>query len=146
VKAYLLFLSCFLAAAALYAQEDISRYIGMEPRQAIAELGAPAEIFPLRGEAAGEDDVVFYYPRHLYLFWFGNRVWQVRLDRRYAGEIRGLRMGAGRQEVLAVLGRPLAELEDSLVFQLGDRGYPVRLRLFFDDDTLNDVYCYRGDF
>ena len=146
MKARALLLPAFFTAAALFAQEDISRYIGMEPGEAIAALGAPAEIFPLRGDAAGEDDVVFYYPRHLYLFWFGNHVWQVRLDRRYEGEILGLKMGARRQEVLALLGSPLAEPEDTLIFQLTDRGYPVRLRLFFSTDGLNDVYCDRGDF
>jgi hypothetical protein len=146
MKTRTLLLPLVLAAAVLCAEDDLGRFIGMQPQEAIAELGAPAEIFTLRGEEAGEDDVVFYYPRHLYLFWFDNRVWQVRLDRRYNGEIRGLKMGVPRREVLSVLGIPLAELEDSLVYELSDRGYPVRLRLFFGSDGLNDVYCYRGDY
>jgi hypothetical protein len=146
MKIRMLTVAALLAALPLFAEEDISRYLGMEPQEAIAELGAPAEIFSLRGESADEDDVVFYYSRHLYLFWFRNRVWQVRLDRRYAGAILGLKMKAERREVLEVLGSPLAELEDSLIFQIEDRGYPVRLRLFFHEDTLVDVYCYRGDY
>jgi hypothetical protein len=54
-------------------------------------------------------------------------------------------MGAGRGEVLAVLGAPMKELPESLVYQLEDRGYPVRLRLYFEEDHLVDAYCYRGD-
>jgi hypothetical protein len=51
-----------------------------------------------------------------------------------------------RENVLQVLGRAFTEAEDSLVFYLPDRGYPVRLRLFFKGDVLSDAYLYRGDF
>ena len=102
-------------------------------------------MFSARGGEEWQDDVVFYYPQHLYLFWYQNRVWQVRLDQRYAGEFLGLKMGQSREAALAALGSPFKELSDSLVYQLEDRGYPVRARLYFENGLLRDAYCFRGD-
>jgi hypothetical protein len=90
--------------------------------------------------------VVFYYKNHVYLFWYQNRVWVVRFDERYKQRFLGLEMGMSRERVLEILDRAFTEAEDSLVFYLPDRGYPVRLRLFFTADALSDAYLYRGDF
>ncbi len=56
-----------------------------------------------------------------------------------------LKKGLSTEEVLKVMGAAFAEVGDSLVYNLEDRGYPLRLRLFFADGFLNDFYCYRGD-
>ncbi len=37
-----------------------------------------------RGAESWQDDVVFYFPTNLSVFWYQSRVWQVRFDRRYA--------------------------------------------------------------
>jgi hypothetical protein len=124
---------------------DLPELVGLTLAEALERLGAPAEVSTVRGEEAWQDDVVFFYPRHLYLFWYQNRVWQARLDDRYEGRFLGLGMGASRAEVLAALGSPMKELEGSLVYQLEDRGYPVRLRLYFEEERLVDAYCYRAD-
>jgi hypothetical protein len=137
-----------LTGSAVLAEDalDPVQLIGLGPGEAMRLLGAPEALYTERGEEQRQDDVVFYYPQHLYLFWFEDRVWQVRLDGRYEGEAFGLHMGDGRERVLALMGRPLRELPDSLVYQLPDRGYPMRLRLFFGDgELLADLYCYRGD-
>lgn len=147
-----LLLPLWLAAAAAAAQEpadlDLSGLVGLTPPEAFERFGAPAEVFAARGAENWQDDVVFFYPSHLYLFWNQNRVWQARVDERYSGSFlasRALAMGAGRTEVLALLGPPMRELGDSLVYHLEDRGYPVRLRLYFREGLLADAYCYRGD-
>lgn len=120
--------------------------LGLTLAQATADFGAPAEVFPVRGKAAWQDDVVFYYPDHSYLFWFRNRVWQVRVDRRFKGTILGLQMGDSRQKVEKVLGTPFHVGGSSEIFILPDRGFPVRARLFFTDNKMSDLYVYRGDF
>lgn len=120
--------------------------IGMDLPAAVQAFGAPAEVFPRRGEEPWQDDVVFYFDSHLYLFWFRGRVWQVRMDRRFESEfLGGLRMGMARREVLSRLGPPLAEADGFLLYHLEDRGYPIRLRLLFEEDRLSDAYCYRSD-
>jgi hypothetical protein len=136
-----------LLANSLTAQEslDLPALIGLTLEEAFQNLGAPAQVYAVRGSQEGQDDVVFYYANHLYLFWFQNRVWQVRSDRRFAGEVFSLTMGASPQQVTRIMGRPLKEFEDSLVFHIEDRGYPVQARFYFEDGALNDVYCYRGD-
>ena len=133
-------------AKILPGERPLGSLLGMTLAAAMAEFGAPEEVFPLRGRKAWEDDVVFYYPDHSYLFWFRNRVWQVRVDRRFSGSILGLKMGESRNKVRDVLGAPFHTGNDSEIFILPDRGFPVRARLFFAADELSDVYVYRGDF
>ncbi|MBN1838274.1 MAG: hypothetical protein JW820_20615 [Spirochaetales bacterium] len=119
--------------------------LGVGLAEALERFGAPAEVSVLRGEEPWQDDVVFSYASGLHLFWYQNAVWQVRLDVRWAGEVLQLRMGAARQRVRELLGPPWREEEDALVYHLEDRGYPVRLRLYFAESLLVDAYCYRGD-
>jgi hypothetical protein len=133
-----------LSAAAV----DLPALVGLTLAEALGKLGAPEQVFCARGAESWQDDVVFYYPAHLYLFWYQDRVWQARVDGRYAGGFLAspaLAMGAKREEALAALGPPLREVGDSLVYHLEDRGYPVRLRLYFREGRLADAYCYRGD-
>ena len=154
-----LLLPLWLAASAAAAQEaappspapadlDLPALVGLTLPEAIQRFGAPEQVFAARGEEGWQDDVVFYYPAHLYLFWYQNRVWQARVDQRYAGGFLAsgaLTMGRSREQVLGLLGPPMREFEDSLLYHLEDRGYPVRLRLYFRDGLLADAYCYRGD-
>ena len=135
-------------AAAGPAGLDLPALVGLTLPEAIQRFGAPEQVFAARGEEGWQDDVVFYYPGHLYLFWYQNRVWQARVDEQYAGSFLAsvtLAMGRSREEVLGLLGPPMRELGDSLVYHLEDRGYPVRLRLYFREGLLADAYCYRGD-
>ena len=143
---FALFLMLF-PGGGLSAQEalDLPALIGLTLEEAYTNLGVPAEVYALRGSEPGQDDVVFYYPDHLYLFWFQNRVWQVRVDSRFTGQVFSLSMRASRQQVLEVMGRPIAEFRDSLVFHIEDRGYPIQTRLYFNEGGLVDVYCFRGD-
>jgi hypothetical protein len=127
------------------ADGDMEKWLGMDLETAFKRFGTPQEVFSYRSAAAA-DNVVFFYKNHFYLFWYENRVWVIRFDERYEGEFLGLTIGMSRENVLQVLGRAFTQAEDSLVFYLPDRGYPVRLRLFFKGDVLSDAYLYRGDF
>ena len=91
--------------------------------------------------------MVFYYPDHMYLFWYKDRVWQVRWDRRSTTGFRGVVPGMSRQEVEAVVTeRPLMDSGDSLYFDLVAQSFPVRVRLVFAGSGLSDIYVYRSDF
>jgi hypothetical protein len=141
-----LFLLFFLGQV-LSAQQvlDLPALIGLTLEEVYQNLGAPAEVYSLRGTTPGQDDVVFYYPGQLYLFWFENRVWQVRVDGRFPGQVFSFSMGISRQEAIEKLGRPVRQFPDSLVFHIEDRGYPIQARLYFDESGLVDLYCFRGD-
>jgi hypothetical protein len=102
-------------------------------------------MFVLRGGSDAEDDVVFFDGQSLYLFWFQNRVWQVRFDRRFDRRVLGLAMGMCRAEVEAACAAPLAGAGDSLYFDVSGCPCPVRVRLVFDADGLADLYVYRSD-
>lgn len=110
----------------------------------------PSEIFSNRGVEADEDHVVFYYNSGVYLFLFNNRVWQVRYDRTYTGGFRDLKIGQLREEILSRFLEteltPISTGDDYLTFELDDSPYPVRMKLYFSEDLLDDLYVYRADF
>jgi hypothetical protein len=120
--------------------------IGMEPSAALAAFGPPREIFALRGTSEAEDDVVFFYDPCIYLFWFQNRVWQVRVDRRFDRRVLGLAIGMSMPEVEAACPGDLRASGGSLFFDVPDCPCPVRVRLLFDADGLADIYVYRSDY
>ena len=80
------------------------------------------------------------------LYWFDDRVWQVRFDHRFEGPVMGIRFGYGRSEVEGLLGQPAYSDEESLVFELDGTPFPVRVGVFFLEDGVHDIYIYRGDF
>ena len=127
--------------------------LGLTPAEAYQKMGAPFEIFPMRGENEWQDDVVFYYSNHVYLFWFKNRVWQFRADKRFEGTILGLKIGLSRKEVNKMIGKPFKNNDSSEVYlnpkniTRYETGFPVRMKVFYDDDNMTtDIYIYRGDF
>jgi hypothetical protein len=131
----------------LWAQEavDLPALIGLTLEEAYERLGVPARVYALRGDEQQQDDVVFYYSDHLYLFWFQDRVWQARADGRFRGTVFSLPMGVSRRQVIESMGQPILEFEESLVFHVEDRGYPIQARFYFESDRMSDVYCFRGD-
>jgi len=120
--------------------------LGMQLAQALQTFGAPSHIYPIRGDRPWQDDVVFFYSTHLYLYWYDDRVWQIRFDRNFEGSFLNLSMGDSRTDAERVLGKPVTSRDDWEIFQLADRGFPVRARLFFTADRISDVYIYRSDF
>ena len=136
----------------LYAQDSALRdnpagMIGMTLEQAAAALGNPSRVYASRGEEPWQDDVVFVYDGHVSLYWYQNRVWQVRFDPGYEGSAGGLRIGMVREQVSRTLGIPPASSEeDGEVFVLSRRGIPLRLQVFYREGRVYDVYLYRGDF
>jgi hypothetical protein len=95
----------------------------------------------VRGNEAWQDDVVFVYDT-IELYWFRDRVWQVRANSSY-----GIRAGDSRETVISLLGEPLQRLERDLVFQLPSRAWPLRLRVrFAEKGGVADLFLYRGDF
>jgi hypothetical protein len=143
---FILILFLFRTEIVADDMEYICKIIGMNLQEAYNEFGPPDEIFPLRGEEEWHDDVVFYYNNNMYLFWYQNRVWQVRYDERYSEEFLGLKMGMTKEDVITKMGDPFSIVNNSLIYNLMDRGYPIRLRIFFDNNKLNDAYIYRADF
>jgi hypothetical protein len=140
----------FLAVSAAGAgadSVDATQVIGMGLNAVVTTLGLPQNMFTYRGTDASLDDVVFYYPDHVYLFWFKDRVWQVRYDRRATAVVHGVSLGMSRSEVeAAVSERPLVSDGDSLYFDLDTESFPVRVRLVFTGSAVSDIYVYRSDF
>ncbi|MFP4365105.1 MAG: hypothetical protein ACLFR1_14680 [Spirochaetia bacterium] len=121
-------------------------FLGMELSEAYEEFGVPESVYSVRGEEEWQDDVVFYFPSHIYLFWYNDRIWQVRLDSRFSGEMMDLSFGMAKEAVRDMLGPPLRTIGSSDIYQLPDQGYPVRCRIVYNEGILDDFYVYRADF
>lgn len=129
------------------ATEPPDHYLGMTPAELFSVTGSPDEVFPLRGVESEQDDVVFYFSSGIYAYFFQNRVWQLSADDRYTGSVQGISIGMGKEEVESVLGPPFSEFRDTLIYNIADLGYPVRLRIFFtDEQCVNEMYYYRADY
>jgi len=137
-------LPCFAEAEIPFG--EATALLGSDLPTIIGRYGVPSSVSSVRGELPWQDDVVFRYDSGLSFFWFKNRVWQIRIERGFPGDTMGLSMGSSREQVEKLLGRPFySEGEWTLYHYAGD-GFPVRVRMFFDDKGLEDVYVYRGDF
>ena len=142
--AALVLLSVALVAQAQPENSDPGAWLGLTPPSAYEAKGAPAEVSPL---AVDEKrwQVVHFYPDHSYLFWTSNHVWQVRLDKLWAGSLKGATMGDSRTDVEAAWGEPLARGDTWSVWSLPYQSFPRRVRLVFTDGVLTDAYFYRSD-
>jgi hypothetical protein len=126
--------------------EEFTRNLGLQVKDSFSLMETPVSIFPYRGSVSSEDNVVFYYSDSTYFFWFHDRVWQVRADERWQGEVDGVSMGMKLPEIIRLWGPPINNRDEQPTWTLPDRGYPVRIRLYFSDEgLLNDLYVYRSD-
>ena len=139
--------------SSVYNIKSPDQLLGLSPEEAYSILGAPSEVFSMRGESEWQDDVVFYYSSNIYLFWFKNRVWQIRADKRFKGTVLDLKQGMSRNEVNKKMGKPFKKNDASEIYMNPksitryETGYPVRLKIFYDQENLvSDIYVYRGDF
>ena len=140
-------------SAAQPASLTVPELIGLKLFQVFDSLGSPQQVYPIRGNQPWMDDVVFFYASHVYLYWYENRVWQVRFDKDYRGSFLSLSIGETREKARSELGAPLESEADWDLFQLADgtkanpdRGFPIRVRLFYDRSGISEAYIYRGDF
>jgi hypothetical protein len=120
--------------------------LGTSLDEAFQSFGAPQKVFSARGEQPWQDDVVFEYAEGLSLFWYKDRVWQLRFGPGFPARFSDVGMGSSREDVASVLGKPFHEEDDWTLYHFAGQGYPVRLRLFFGENGLEDIYIYRGDF
>ncbi len=126
------------------ANVDLSNFLGMLPSETYDLLGAPQEVLASK---TGDDiiQVVHFYSEFVYLFWYKNRVWQIRVDQRFQGRFMGLSMGMSREQVESLIGPPRYRDENWFTYELPVLGFPRRLRLKFTNNRLNDLYYYRSD-
>ena len=120
--------------------------LGMTLEDAFHRFGPPHQVGVVRGSEPWQDDVLFIYPQGINLFWFQDRVWQVRLSAPFTGKVRGIQIGDSRDQVSEVLGPPYYTETGWNLYHFEGPSYPIRLRVFFREGLVEDMYLYRGDF
>jgi hypothetical protein len=138
----------FLFCAAVFGQnlrsdtpaEDPSALIGTTLANLIGSYGAPKSVYPVRGLASWQDDVVFVYDQAEF-FIYGNRVWQLKLKSAY-----GINEGDPKAQALLVAGQGQS-FDTYSIFPLPSRVWPISLRINWDSsDRVSAIYVYRSDF
>jgi hypothetical protein len=132
--------------APAYLPDDAAFFLGLGLSSALERCGTPTSVGVVRGEETWQDDVVFSYSAGYSLFWVGDKLWQIRFGKGYAGSVYGLFIGDKPEKVYSILGTPYYQGEGALVYRLPYRSYPVRLRLVVTDGAVSDFYLYRADF
>jgi hypothetical protein len=142
-----------LAALALRLQaespslldDDPSALLGLTLSGALSSLGPPASVAAVRGGEAWQDDVAFIYAPGYTLFWYGDRLWQLRFAAPYSGSILGLFLGDSADKAWSLLGQPYESGPDYLLYRMPYKAFPVRLRLILSEGRVADAYLYRAD-
>lgn len=138
-----LLLSFLLLGIGLHALEN---YIGYTPEEIIDIFGAPHYLEVDRGDDPTHDDVIFFYDSRLYIYFNRSRVWQVRVDREFNMDVDGLHIGDSREYVTKLFGEPDKSDATSMLYRREDMGFPVYLKLYFDNNRVDDIYLFRGDY
>lgn len=138
-----------LANPVLAESLDPDALLGFSPEAIYRDLGAPAEISALPLDST-RWQAVHFYPQFVTLSWYTNRVWQVRLDKRYAGDFAGLRMGLSLADAVQALGPPQRTSDEGITpvwaaWQLPYRQFARVLRLVFEQGLLVEATYSRGD-
>lgn len=126
---------------------DYASYLGMTIDQVQDKFGSPSQMFVYQGEEDRNGSVVFYFQDSFYLFWADDRVWQLRMDDRFADPEQVSLKGQSRQLILAEWGEPLLQNDSMILYDLPDADFPIRCALYFSEaDTLIDLYLFRSDY
>jgi hypothetical protein len=123
-----------------------SGLLGTTLEDAFRLFGVPLRVSTARGEQPWQDDVVFEYGEGFSLFWYRDRVWQIRFGPEFHQTFSDAGAGSSREEVIAALGKPFHGEDDWILYHFAGAGYPLRARLFFGENGLEDIYLFRGDF
>jgi len=142
----LLLASSMAYAAPAILDDDPSELLGMSLGDSFGFFGAPGSVGAIRGDEAWQDDVAFLYSEGYALFLYGDRLWQLRFTKPYAGSIYGLFLGDDSAKALSILGQPYESGPGFLLFRMPYKSYPVRLRLSLQEDRISEAYLFRADF
>jgi len=150
----LLSLLTFLSAQATASPDvspadfDLIMLLGYTPELTLVTLGAPARIRAVRGLEAWQDDVVFEYPDlKLALFFWEDRVWQLRADSGFSGSLAGQSLVPDYGQLEVIYGRTRAQGPTWQEWAVPGSAWPLRLRMVTDDgDNSVFFYIYRADF
>jgi hypothetical protein len=120
--------------------EDPVTLIGTTLTDLFARHGAPKYVYPVRGVASWQDDVVFVYDAAEF-FVSTNRVWQLKLHSAY-----GLKEGDPKAQADLVMG-PGQDFDGYSLFNLPSKVWPIMLRINWDASRrIQALYVYRSDF
>ena len=125
--------------------DDPSALLGLTLAESLSRLGPPSSVAAVRGDEAWQDDVAFLYAAGYTLFWYGDRLWQLRFAAPYAGSFYGLFLGDPAEKACSLLGQPYASGPDFLLYRMPGKAFPVRLRLVLSEGRVAAAYVYRAD-
>ncbi|MDR3334219.1 MAG: hypothetical protein LBT13_04960 [Treponema sp.] len=124
---------------------DPSSMIGLTLEALYSRFGIPRSVYAVRGIEVWQDDVVLVYDQGDF-YVYKDRVWQIGVKDAY-----GITLGEKRTVVSSMLGEGMRNFEDHILFPLPNRGWPLMLRINFEDVSNSEarvsaIFIYRPDF
>lgn len=135
-----------VVSARILLPDDPAPLLDWTLAEAWSRLGPPRSIQAVRGNEAWQDDVAFDYADGVTVYWYRNRLWQVRLSAGYGGSCFGFFLGDSADKALSLLGTPDRNEPGILEWRLPWRGYPAKLRILTRDGRILEAYVYRSDY
>lgn len=120
---------------------DQTTLIGISLREVISRFGPPDAVYPMRGDAPWQDDVVFAY-KDADFFIIKDRVWQIRVQ-----SANGIRNGDAKITISMMHGESAADKGNRVIVTL--RGYAIPLEYHYYIDPrghVQAIYLCRSDF
>lgn len=126
--------------------DDPTPILDLTLDEAWIQLGPPRRILSVRGNEPWQDDVAFDYGEGLSVYWYRDRIWQIRLSEGYGASCFGFFLGDPSDKAFSLLGTPDRNEADILEWRLPFRGYPAKLRILTRDGSILEAYVYRSDY
>ena len=103
-KLKIFFLILFCVTTVFAKPKPIIEYLDKNYIVVMKDFGFPNSIFPVRGQTASQDDVVFMY-EFSYMYFYNNKMYRVFYSSEYPHEIfNGIKIGAKKGALTAVFG------------------------------------------
>lgn len=115
--------------------------IGISIKDIIARFGPPDAVYPIRGAAEWQDDVVFEY-KSADFYLFKDHVWQIGLK-----QANGIRLGDAKMAISLVHGNVIEDKGTYITAPVLNRAWPIQYRYNVDaKGKISAIFLYRVDF
>ena len=119
---------------------DPASYIGLTLTDLIGSHGAPRSVYPIRGIAEWQDDVVFAYD-DVDFYIYKDRIWQLGVKSAYM-----IQAGDSKSVVSLKFGEALSSGDNYAIFSLRGQNWPAALRCNFDaEGKVTEIFIFRSD-
>ncbi|GMO28138.1 MAG: hypothetical protein Pg6A_15940 [Termitinemataceae bacterium] len=120
---------------------ELSSLIGISIHELITRFGPPSTVYPVRGEAVWQDDVVFAY-KDVDFYLVKDRVWQLRVQ-----SANGIRTGDAKTAITMTHGANITDKGNRIIVAVRGFAMPLEYHYYLDSHgRVQSIYLCRSDY